>query len=203
MIKHIPLLNDTGALLSYRVTIPPAKLGWVLCRHGDEIRPLNRFESNFVDSAVAAATLQHEAAETQALTERDTAEEQRDQLVSKLAGYLGLDFGEHSSANDPWQNAMDALDEKPPATPQLAVWFGPMPESNGKVNWTAILYRKEANTFLSGVGDGYTLARSEYTDRVRYEADRVRFLIGELATPPWILDYDSELNAPADYKVKT
>lgn len=149
----------------------------------------------------AAATLQHEAAETQALTERDTAEEQRDQLVSELAGYLGLDFGEHSSANDPWQNAMDALDEKP--TSQLAVWFGPMPESNGKVNWTAILYRKEANTFLSGVGDGYTLARSEYTDRVRYEADRVRFLIGELATPPWILDYDSELKAPADYKVKT
>lgn len=201
MIKHIPLLNDTDALLSYRVTIPPAKLGWVLCRHGDEIRPLNRFESNFVDSAIAAATRQQEAAENQALTERDTAEEQRDQLVSKLAGYLGLDFGEHSSANDPWQNAMDALDEKP--TSQLAVWFGSMPESNGKVNWTAILYRKETNTFLSDLGDGYTLARSEYTDRVRYEADRVRFLIGELATPPWILDYDSELKAPADYKVKT
>jgi len=199
VIKHIPLLNDTDALLSYRVTIPPAKLGWVLCRHGDEIRPLNRFESNFVDSAIAEATRQQEAAETQALTERDTAEEQRDQLVSKLAGYLGLDFGEHSSANDPWQNAMDALDEKP--TSQLAVWFGSMPESNGKVNWTAILYRKETNTFLSG--DGYTLARSEYTDRVRYEADRVRFLIGELATPPWILDYDSDLKAPADHKVKT
>ena len=201
MIKHIPLLNDTDALLSYRVTIPPAKLGWVLCRHGDEIRPLNRFESNFIDSAIAAATRQQEEAETQALIERDNAEEQRDQLVSKLAGYLGLDFGEHSSANDPWQNAMDALDEKP--TSQLAVWFGSMPESNGKVNWTAILYRKETNTFLSDLGDGYTLARSEYTDRVRYEADRVRFLIGELATSPWILDYDSELKAPADYKVTT
>lgn len=72
----------------------------------------------------------------------------------------------------------------------LAVWYGSMPESNGKTNWTAILYRKNPGGFLGGIGDGYTIARSEYPDRVRYEADRVRHLIGELKEPPFILDYD-------------
>lgn len=72
--------------------------------------------------------------------------------------------------------------------PTLAVWYGSMPESNGKSNWTAILYRKD-----DGLGGGVniTLDRSEYPDRVRYEADRVRYLIGEIDKEPWILDYDA------------
>lgn len=73
--------------------------------------------------------------------------------------------------------------------PELAVWYGSMPESNGKSNWTAILYRKD-----DGIGGGVniTIDRSEYPDRVRYEADRVRFLIGEIDKEPWILDYDAD-----------
>ena len=67
-----------------------------------------------------------------------------------------------------------------------------MPESNGKKNWTAILYRKNQGGFLGGIGDGYTIDRSEYPDRVRYEADRVRYLIGEVKEPPFILDYDDK-----------
>lgn len=67
----------------------------------------------------------------------------------------------------------------------LAVWYGAMPESNGKTNWTAILHRGD---FASGM----TIDRSEYPDRVRYEADRVRWLIGELAEEPFILDYDAD-----------
>lgn len=77
-----------------------------------------------------------------------------------------------------------------PAQNDLAVWYGPMPESNGKTNWTAILYRKNPDCRMGGIGDGYTIDRSEYPDRVRYEADRVRHLIGELKEPPFILDYD-------------
>jgi hypothetical protein len=64
-----------------------------------------------------------------------------------------------------------------------------MPESNGKSNFTALLYRK-----AEAIGEGVTitLARSEYPDRVRYEADRVRYLIGELEAEPFILDYEAD-----------
>lgn len=76
-------------------------------------------------------------------------------------------------------------------TPKLQVWFGPMPESNGKTNWTAILHSGD-------IYHGITLERSEYRDRVRYEADRARHLIGEMAEEPDILAYDPDLcDAPA------
>ncbi|KWR88789.1 hypothetical protein [Cupriavidus sp. IDO] len=69
--------------------------------------------------------------------------------------------------------------------PKLAVWYGSMPESNGNRNWTAILHNGDA-------WDGITLDRSEYPDRVRYEADRARYLLGELKDKPCILDYDAD-----------
>ncbi|WP_250489940.1 hypothetical protein [Caballeronia sp. INML2] len=75
------------------------------------------------------------------------------------------------------------LSDEPVA--KLAVWYGSMPESNGKSNWTAILHNGD-------ISRGITLDRSEYPDRVRYEADRVRWLIGELDKEPWILDYDAD-----------
>lgn len=77
----------------------------------------------------------------------------------------------------------------------LTVWFGSMPESNGKANWTAILYRK-GDSLLGGIEDGFTIARSEYHDRVRYDADCVRHLIGELPTRPDILAYDGDMKSP-------
>lgn len=73
--------------------------------------------------------------------------------------------------------------------PPLAVWFGAMPESNGKTNWTAILHRRGEEPWM----DGITIERSEFKDRVRYEADRLRWLIGELEHEPDILAYDDEL----------
>ena len=75
--------------------------------------------------------------------------------------------------------------------PELTVWEGPMPESNGKSNFTAVLMRKGANLF-DGIAGGMTIARSEYPDRVRYEADCVRWLIGELDNEPCIIDYDAD-----------
>jgi hypothetical protein len=68
---------------------------------------------------------------------------------------------------------------------KLTVWYGPMPESNGKTNWTAILHRGD-------VMEGITIDVSEYPDRTRYEADRMRWMIGELADEPWLLDYDAD-----------
>ena len=74
------------------------------------------------------------------------------------------------------------------ARPELTVWYGAMPESNGKSNFTAVLMRK---------GEGWdgphvTIERGEYPERIRYEADRVRHLIGEIADAPFILDYDAD-----------
>jgi hypothetical protein len=77
------------------------------------------------------------------------------------------------------------------ALPELTVWYGPMPESNGRSNFTAVLHRKDAEGF-DIFTDGFQFARSEYPDRVRYEADCMRYLIGELAERPFILDYDAD-----------
>jgi hypothetical protein len=73
----------------------------------------------------------------------------------------------------------------------LQVSYGAWPESNGKSNFTAILHRGD-------ISRGITIDRSEYPDRVRYEADRVRWLIGELSEEPFILDYDA--NKHSGYK---
>lgn len=95
--------------------------------------------------------------------------------------------------------AQEAAREQP-AAPQppaqedrieLTVWEGPMPESNGRSNFTAVLCRKSDKGF-DRFADGFTIARSEYPDRVRYEADRVRYLIGEIDKRPRIIDYDAD-----------
>jgi hypothetical protein len=77
--------------------------------------------------------------------------------------------------------------------PALEVWYGPMPESNGKSNFTAILKRKDAKLWDEDVA--ITIDRGEYPERVRYEADRVRFLIGEIDKEPCILDYDPDVHS--------
>jgi hypothetical protein len=121
-------------------------------------------------------------------------------------GFLTLQFKDEDSAQAfmaAYHPTVDVRDMPPSAQPtgqaattasaqpELAVWYGPMPESNGKSNFTAILMRKGAKLF-DGMEDGITIDRSEYPDRVRYEADRVRYLIGELAERPelWDKDYD-------------
>lgn len=86
-----------------------------------------------------------------------------------------------------WQRTRPAQTEQP----ALTVWEGAMPESNGKSNFTAILMRKGGKLFNS-MSEGMAIARSEYPDRVRYEADCVRWLIGELKRKPCITDYDAD-----------
>lgn len=71
---------------------------------------------------------------------------------------------------------------------RLQVWYGAMPESNGKTNYTAMLHRGDMT-------EGITIDRSEYPDRVRYEADRMRWMIGELPEPPDILQYDADAHS--------
>ena len=76
--------------------------------------------------------------------------------------------------------------------PKLKVYFGSMPESNGKTNWTATLYRDNGSPF--DFAQGITVDRSEFKDQVRYCADCLRFLIGEIDMKPNIKDYDPTLH---------
>lgn len=77
------------------------------------------------------------------------------------------------------------------ATPiKLKVWYGSLPESNGKYNWTAILHRSN-ESFMNGI----TIDVSEFSDRVLYEADRMRFMIDEISVEPDIMDYDPNLRS--------
>jgi len=92
-----------------------------------------------------------------------------------------------------------AADTRPalPAEP-LTVWFGSMPESNGKMNWAVLLRRKDHGGLFGSIASGICFARSEYYGRALYEADRLRYLIGETDKFPHILDYDSESKTPPD-----
>lgn len=76
---------------------------------------------------------------------------------------------------------------------ELSVWFDSMPESNGKRNWTVMLHRKDQS-----MTDGMTIHRSEYYDQARYDADTLRFMIGEIEKEPFILDYDEKRKNPPE-----
>ena len=50
-----------------------------------------------------------DAALTEELTERERLSELLDEMTAAVGAVLYRDFGEHSSANDPWRNAIRAL----------------------------------------------------------------------------------------------
>ena len=109
---------------------------------------------------------------------------------NKKAGCGNVWFMMMAAMWEGWQGRaamLQGADEKP----DLTVWYGSMPESNGKANWTAILHRKGEGRCM----DGFTIDRSEYPGRVLYAADRVRYLIGEKSERPRILNYDADAHS--------
>lgn len=84
--------------------------------------------------------------------------------------------------------------------PRLEVNFNAWPESNGKTNWTVILRRTGKWDGLVGNSGGIMLARGELWNRIAYEAECARYLIGERATEPSILDYSEDIKSPDDWK---
>nr|DAH21640.1 MAG TPA: hypothetical protein [Caudoviricetes sp.] len=106
-----------------------------------------------------------------------------DERSSLNNGIVGFDEG--------WNACRAAMLQGADGKPELTVWYGSMPESNGKANWTAILHRKGEGRCM----DGFTIDRSEYPGRVLYAADRVRYLIGEKSERPSILDYDADAHS--------
>jgi hypothetical protein len=80
--------------------------------------------------------------------------------------------------------------------PRLTVRLRSFPESNGKRNWTALLVRVDAWGGLIGNCGGITIDRGELWNRVAYEAECARLLIGERDTEPHILDYGDDITTP-------
>lgn len=84
--------------------------------------------------------------------------------------------------------------------PKLEVVIRSFPESNGKQNWTAQLIRADKSwEGLVGNCGGITIARSEFWNRVAYEAERTRFLLGQRITEPCILDYSEDIRTPEEW----
>jgi len=83
--------------------------------------------------------------------------------------------------------------------PRLTVRVASFPESNGKRNWTALLMRVEPWRGLIGNCGGITIARGELWNRVAYEAECARALLGERDTEPHILDYGDDIHTPEEW----
>jgi len=100
----------------------------------------------------------------------------------------------------PPQAAPVAQLSEPPAQPRLKVRLTAFPESNGKRNWTALLMREDQWDGLVGNCGGISLARGEMWNRVAWEAECARFLIGQRDTEPYILDYGDDIKTPEEWK---
>lgn len=83
--------------------------------------------------------------------------------------------------------------------PLITVRLQSFPESNGKRNWTAMLVRVDKWKGLIGNCGGITVARGELWNRVAYEAERTKLLIGERDTEPHILDYGVDIETPEQW----
>ncbi|GAA0437150.1 hypothetical protein ACFOY5_10895 [Massilia aurea] len=112
-----------------------------------------------------------------------------DKLAATAAENLSLGMENRQLREQRAERAQPEGEAPQADRPKLTVWYGSLPESNGKMNFTATLLRA-GKTIMDG-GE-YTFDTSEYPDRVRYSADCMRHLIGELANEPDILDYDDE-----------
>lgn len=73
------------------------------------------------------------------------------------------------------------------------------PESNGRRNWTGLLVRVDGFKGLIGSGGGVVIDRGEYWNRVAYQCERARYLIGERDTEPHILDYGDDIETPEQW----
>lgn len=62
-----------------------------------------------------AALLAEERSHSDTMDQRDRCEEVADEMADHIARITGVDIGEHSSANCPWQNAIEAAEEYKPA----------------------------------------------------------------------------------------
>lgn len=117
-------------------------------------------------------------------------------LLNKLRD-VAIRFHDTEQLRDRIANVLvPVLKSYTPAVRPLKVRFQAMPESNGRRNWTVLLAREDGSGLRGDLAYGFQISRSEYHDRERYWADRLRYLIGESTIEPDILNYDANLREP-------
>ena len=109
-----------------------------------------------------------------------------------------------AEAIDAWNRAPASSEQQAAAVqPRLTVRLTSFPESNGKRNWTALLVREEKWGGLIGNAGGISVARGELWNRVAYESECARFLLGLRDTEPFILDYGDDIETPEQWMGET
>ena len=97
------------------------------------------------------------------------------------------------------EHHLDSLFTTPPQHKPLTVRLVSYPESNGKTNWTAMFVRTQPWDGLRGNSGGITIDRGECWNRVTYNAERARFLLGERTTEPSIMAYGKDVKTPEEW----
>ncbi len=108
-------------------------------------------------------------------------------------------YGPLTAAGPLALGSSEGLGRTDAAQPRLTVRLTSFPESNGKRNWTALLVRVDAWGGLVGNCGGITIDRGECWNRVAYEAERAKLLIGERDTEPNIMDYGDDIRTPEEW----
>lgn len=76
-----------------------------------EEESVTRWSTRAVLAVLAAQDAEEERASLQTIDERDKAQDMADRLAEAIAQITGVEMGEHSNVNDPWQNALQAATE--------------------------------------------------------------------------------------------
>lgn len=80
------------------------------CGPEREVREASPAGSSGHSVPASAPLTDDERALCEVIDERDTAHELLDRFAAAIGAMLGEEFGEHSSGNDPWANALEAIE---------------------------------------------------------------------------------------------
>ncbi|XTQ92576.1 hypothetical protein ACQR5W_11695 [Xanthomonas sacchari] len=151
------------------------------------------------DAAADALEASHSDEVTRLLKERDEAEDMADQLAEQIATITGEEIGEHSSANDPWQNAMLAADKW--IADDLSRMFSGRPEKSAERDQLRAekqQFREEAVRWAEEAGRLKALLHDAQRDAERYAYLKSRYnptlmwLLAERREPE---EWDAEIDA--------
>lgn len=129
------------------------------------VRPINEARAALAQPAGGPVEPSEKQWE-QMIDDRDRCYEWADKLADAIAGYFGVDIGEHTAgaeANDPWANALDTIERERAAlaaVPQVqAILPNPgSPEASAMIDSLLAEYQYPANT-KNAARAGYEAAR--------------------------------------------
>lgn len=131
---------------------------------------------------------------------------QRDILLGLLGEVLALGKTEVKDLlGTEWhENCTSAVKEilaEDKLQPELIVVLVSFPETNGKKNWTA-QFRRADKTWkgLPGNCGGITFSAGEYWNRVAYDFERARYLLGQRELEPSIIDFAKDITSPDEFE---